>query len=381
MYYACLCAIAKDEDHALPEWVRHHLHIGFEHIYLYDNMSRRPARELLRAFIARNLVTVIDHPVQERPQLAAYAASLGDFGPGTVWMGYIDLDEFLVPRDTTDIRDLLDDYRQHAALAAHWKIFGSNGHETRPRTGVVTAYTGVIEANNHIKSIIQPRKTLGVASPHHFRHVDGQYCVNEDHVPVLTHHSYHTARRIQVNHYYYKSREDFAEKMQRGLATPAKGGRTVRDAAEYEAFERQFALPGVPDDAVARLYAAGGPPNAPEDTDLAALAARLHRDCACALPAFAAAIAAHMQAASLREAHATLHRCLRYHDTPAAWLMAARLHLLGRDKNRALPYLAAVLADLHAPLRGDAYRCLAAWHRACGRADTAARILAELAEM
>ena len=36
MYYACVCAIAKDETPHLREWALHHFAVGFEHIVLYD---------------------------------------------------------------------------------------------------------------------------------------------------------------------------------------------------------------------------------------------------------------------------------------------------------------------------------------------------------
>jgi hypothetical protein len=39
---------------------------------------------------------------------------------------------------------------------------------------------------------------------------------------VLGPYSYHASRCIQLNRYYYKSRDDFAEKMARGLVTPSK---------------------------------------------------------------------------------------------------------------------------------------------------------------
>ncbi|MDR0466089.1 MAG: glycosyltransferase family 92 protein, partial [Deltaproteobacteria bacterium] len=204
MHYATLCAIAKDEDHSLLEWTRFHLHIGFEHIFIYDNGSREPIRRLLQDFVERGLVTVVDFPLKDRPQLSAYASALAEFGKDSVWMGFIDLDEFVVPKACADIRELLDGCAEHAGLAAHWKIFGSNGHETRPVAGVIKSYTGVVNRNNHIKTIVRPARVAGVATPHHFRYSVGHCCVNEDGVPVLGPQSYHASRRIQINHYYYK---------------------------------------------------------------------------------------------------------------------------------------------------------------------------------
>jgi hypothetical protein len=369
MYYAALCAIAKDEDHALPEWARHHLHIGFEHIYLYDNGSRTPIRDVLRDYVANGLVTVVDFPLTDRQQLSAYASSLDRFGKDAVWMGYIDIDEFVVPKTCSDVRELLDAYAAYAGLAVHWKIFGSNGHAARPAAGVIQSYTGVLDRNKHVKTIVKPRHVAAVATPHHFRYADGQCCVNEDGIPVWGPFSSHASRCVQLNHYYYTSREDFAEKMARGLATPGKDGRAVRNETEWETFDRQFTLAGEYDDAALR-FACGLPDaSAPE-----APAAEWRKDFA----AFAEDIARCAASGDVPQALAALRRCLRYHDGPQAWLVGAKLSLLADDAAACLGYLAKLLRDFDSPLREQGYLRLMEYYSATGEEEKAAGIAAEL---
>ena len=372
MYYATLCAIAKDEDHALSEWTRYHLHIGFEHIYLYDNGSRAPIRDVLRDYVANGLVTVIDCPLMDRQQLSAYAASLAQFGKDTVWMCYVDIDEFVVPKTYADIRELLDAYAAHAGLAAHWKVFGSNGHATRPAEGVIRSYTGVIDRNKHIKTIAKPRHVAAVAKPHHFRYADGQFCVNEDGIPVLGPYSYHASRCIQINHYYYKSREDFSVKMARGLATPDKNGRAARDEAEWAVFDRQFTLAGEYDDAALRLVLGLSDVSAPDVP-----AAEWRKDFA----AFADDIARSAAAGDIQRALAILRHCLRYHDGQQAWLVGAKLALLAGDTAACPGYLARLLRDFDSPWREQGYRCLMEYYHAIGETDKACSIAAELQDV
>ena len=370
MYYATLCAIAKDEDYSLPEWTSYHLHIGFEHIYLYDNGSRTPIRELLRDYVGNGLVTVIDFPLTDRQQLSAYASSLAQFGQDTVWMGYIDVDEFVTPKTCTDIREMLDAYTEHAGLALHWKIFGSNGHVARPSAGVVKSYTGVIDCDKHIKTIVRPRHVAAVITPHHFQYTGGQRCVNEDGIPVLGPYSYHASRRIQLNHYYYKSKEDFAAKMARGLATPTKGGRAAHTETAWKAFDRQFTLAGEYDDAALRLV--GDPLDASAPN--ARLAERRQKDFA----DFAGDIARCSASGDIPRAVEILRLCLRYYDCPQTWLIGAKLSLLADDRAACLGYLAKLLRELDSPLREQSYRCLMEYYRASGEADKADRIAAEL---
>ena len=56
MYYASICAIAKDEDKNLREWVLYHFAIGFEHIVIYDNNSKNPIKNILSEFLPLNFV-------------------------------------------------------------------------------------------------------------------------------------------------------------------------------------------------------------------------------------------------------------------------------------------------------------------------------------
>ena len=66
MYYACVCAIAKDETPHLREWALHHFAVGFEHIVLYDNGSVVPAARTLEDLADAGLLTVIDFPRRPR---------------------------------------------------------------------------------------------------------------------------------------------------------------------------------------------------------------------------------------------------------------------------------------------------------------------------
>jgi hypothetical protein len=375
MYYATLCAIAKDEDASLVEWADYHVRTGFEHIYVYDNGSVNPVRDILAEFVARGLATVLDFPLTKNQQLSAYAACLHQYGAKTVWMGFLDIDEFVVPKICPDIRNLLDAYLPYGGLAAHWKIFGSGGHKTRPKTGVIRSYTGMIDCNNHIKSLVRPAAVSSVATPHHFRYISGRYCVNEDHVPVIGPYSYHTSQSIQVNHYLFKSLEDFVEKQKRGLATQGKkNGKSRRGKAEWENFTLQASLEGEYDDAILRLLDHPARPQAP----LEELKDSFLSDGDADLATFGRAVSESMAARDFHRALVTLKKCLRYHDVPQVWLMAAKLHLAHHDRKAAFPHIVRLLLDMDSPWRDQGFQCLAEYYRASGSPEKAERILAEL---
>lgn len=216
-----LCAIAKDEDRYLREWIDYHAMIGVERFILYDNESRIPIAETLKDYDCQEFITII--PVQGKAaQTPAYNHCLQEFRDVSRWIGFIDLDEFICLNDTNDIRALLADYEDYGGLAASWVTFGSSGHIGRPHGLQLENYTQAFEepadVNTHVKSFIQPARTLEAVNPHKFKYVEPYYCVNEELTPTPLSFSYNTSKRVQVNHYPIRSQQDFEEKLARGRA-------------------------------------------------------------------------------------------------------------------------------------------------------------------
>ncbi|EGJ52076.1 glycosyltransferase family 2 protein [Desulfocurvibacter africanus] len=247
-YYTSICAIAKDEDHALKEWVIYHLMIGFEAVFIYDNNSKNPVRTLLADLVEEQLVYVIDWPVHEAPQLSAYAHYINNFKAVSRWTAFIDIDEFIVPKQASDMRDILAAYEDYAGLAVSWMMFGSNGHVSRPSDLCINAYTNRLETSQHVKTIAQCRYLAKPLSPHHFEYLGDHYCVNTERVPVSGAFSYYTDDVCQINHYYYKSQQDFCAKIERGFATKLKS----RDGYDLAEFLRQAHRAGEPDFSISR---------------------------------------------------------------------------------------------------------------------------------
>ena len=219
MDYLTLCCIAKDENAFLGEWATYHALRGVERLIVYDNGSRVPLAETLAPLTGRLRLVVEVMPGPAR-QLAAYAHCLETYGPDTRWLGFIDVDEFLLPHGTDDLRELLTDYEDQAALGVNWVMFGSSGHESRPPGLLLENYTHradyALPTNLHIKSLVQPRHTVRPLSPHHFTYKPDRGCVNELGFPLPGPYGPHHCERVQVNHYFFRSRQDFLEKIERG---------------------------------------------------------------------------------------------------------------------------------------------------------------------
>ena len=218
MKYLALCAIVKDEDPFLEEWICHHALLGVEAFIIYDNGSAHPVRRRLRRFMDGSFLTVVETPGKGQ-QMIAYNHCLRTFGHNFRWMGFLDLDEYAVPKRTNDLRILLQDYEDAAALGLNWQCFGTNGHKARPEGTQLENYVLALNSENwqkHIKSFVWPQGVSGMWSPHFAVPFKGGHTVNERHEPVDGPFSPFSAQLGQINHYYYRSWQDYYEKLLRG---------------------------------------------------------------------------------------------------------------------------------------------------------------------
>jgi hypothetical protein len=221
--YLTVCAIAKDELD-IEEWVAYHIAVGVDHIQIYDNESAVPIRRVLRKWIMAEKVTVeIAKGVKIQNRLYTRFLSKSE----SRWVACIDIDEYLVPLKTDDVKDVLRGFEGYAGLGVFWKVFGSNGHVNRPQSLVMEAYTRTTVGwfdtylrRNHwpqYKTLVQPRYAKWFRDPHRCKYGEG-CAVNDAGVAIPRHgppHGPPSNTLIQINHYIGKSLEDFRLKQAR----------------------------------------------------------------------------------------------------------------------------------------------------------------------
>ena len=104
IFYLTICAIFRDEDRFLREWIEFHLCHGFEHIFLFAD---RPSNitctsSLLRPYIESGHVTLDQGVPTTDPQIPTYNLCLQRHGPRARWIAFIDIDEFLFPSNSSE---------------------------------------------------------------------------------------------------------------------------------------------------------------------------------------------------------------------------------------------------------------------------------------
>lgn len=202
-----ICAIVRDENEYLKEWIIHHLSLGFDQITLYDNKSQVSPNEVIKELPLSMAIRVTVYPWdQDFAQIQCYTqhAKTSD----ERWCLFIDIDEFLILKKHKNIQEYVDSLPPHTdAMQIHWVCYSANGHWKKPPGGVVESYTKpcVRPVSDHFKTLVRPNKVWQFEDPHQCKLLVGR--PPDESLDVA-----------QINHYFTKSYEEWERKVARGRA-------------------------------------------------------------------------------------------------------------------------------------------------------------------
>ena len=238
LYDLAVVAILKNEGRYLKEWLDYHLLAGVDHFYLYDNDSADDCAAVVAPYVKAGLVTLA-RLSGGSAQFAAYDFAVRDYRFLCRRMAFIDLDEFLFPKDTTatlaaTLDGILNKFPDASGLAVNWQSFGSNGQEAADFSrGVLERFTRhapvdwvvplprrtIPGGNAQVKTVANPRRIAFFTSAHFPIYFAGCHAVNEAGGLVESYcNEPVTANKIALNHYNVKSREEFRRKLNKGRA-------------------------------------------------------------------------------------------------------------------------------------------------------------------
>ena len=155
-YNTSICAIAKNEESYLIEWLDHHLNLGFNHVYIIDNNDQSGLREFLSDYLEEGFVTIIDfHNIKPSNQVPAYEYCLLNYGHESRWMAFIDIDEFIILKQDKDINTFLNRYLKYPSILMNWVMYGSNGQILRQERGVKSRFLQPATEGRELKEMNQ----------------------------------------------------------------------------------------------------------------------------------------------------------------------------------------------------------------------------------
>lgn len=174
----CIAGIARDETRFVDEWLLYHRHIGVDRVILYDDDPRLPLARLLEAH--GSFVTVVPWhgrhaglPGRNR-QTKAYEHAVREHALDFDWVGFLDVDEFVVLRQHESLKAFLAGFGSFSAVSLTWHQFGHNGFFDDPEGLVTSQLTRRMrEPGPMVKTFSRPSAIANIGSAHYCRLKEG----------------------------------------------------------------------------------------------------------------------------------------------------------------------------------------------------------------
>jgi len=220
-YEVAICAIFRDESEYLKEWLEFHRVIGVEHFYLYNNFSEDNYLEVLQDYIDKGIVTLTDWPYKQS-QMAAYEDCIMKYSSETKWVGFVDLDEFVIPNKNATIQEFLSEFQRRPVVIINWKYFASAGNINRDVKSLVTE-TFIVgwEKYSNIGKIFFNTSYDFMIGSNQYMHTRWSKYKNIKMPPVNMYDRvclwdinpiFNNDLKIQINHYLIKSYNEYIQK-------------------------------------------------------------------------------------------------------------------------------------------------------------------------
>ena len=228
-----LVLIVKNESRYIKEWLEYHYRIGVDKFYIYNNDSddRSELLKILEPWIDAGVVDFEDASGKYR-QMPVYNFAIEQHRFHCRYMGFIDTDEFIYIKTGQTLPEFLHDYFDNrdiiSGFCINWRMFGSNGREKYQPIDVIERFTRREKDSpghsNLVKTIVNPRRILYMPDPHNAQYmIYSEGCDEAFRYIRGANSPYNTCDKIQLNHYYTKSVEEYFEKYSRGRADCAMG--------------------------------------------------------------------------------------------------------------------------------------------------------------
>lgn len=224
----CICAMIKDEQQYIEEWIEYHHKLGFNKFYLIEDWNSSLHKEILQKYDYVELHKLLDICNDEELSLLnkgyfrqkiVYKIFHRLWSKDNDWMAFIDVDEF-IEANRDELLDMLNNHKDVNSIELKWKIMKCDGHIAHPNNGnkysVLDTYKNYIDINirTHIKQIIN-------CNVYHTD--DWKYC------PHYIRNSFNQDK-IYLKHFLSKSFEEWVYRLKnKGEIKTAEWNRTIDD--------------------------------------------------------------------------------------------------------------------------------------------------------
>lgn len=227
---SCILTLIKNEHQYLDEWIKYHLSLGIDHIFIFEDTDSNSHKEICIKYGDKVSLDGIYSVLDEKTQIEAkQVKELNKYSVQHLyfrnalnhlkrlyadtydWCFLIDNDEFIT-LENDKLEDVLSSFEGYDAFVMSWKLYGANGYVNKPlNKGVLEAFTKEAEGKlpNEVKTCYK-LKTFR-SDFLYTLHYPTDKC-NWCNTDYLKNHSIATFSKIYLRHYITKSWEEYVWK-------------------------------------------------------------------------------------------------------------------------------------------------------------------------
>jgi hypothetical protein len=155
---SCILTLIKNEHEYLDEWIRYHINLGINHLFIFEDYDSDSHEEICSKYsevTLSNIKEVIDIEMVEKrrnhiifKRQVEYIKSALSYIHENFnydWCFYIDADEYItIDGSYNNINEVLKEYDNYDAICLNWKVYGANGLIHKPdytKKGIIETYT------------------------------------------------------------------------------------------------------------------------------------------------------------------------------------------------------------------------------------------------
>jgi len=239
MNTSCILTVIKNEHEYLDEWIRYHLNLGIDHIFIfedigsdsheritnkYDKVTLLPITSILSGDDKNKVIkskTIKSDNHNDNPQYIyirkglSYLKTLKKYD----WCFVIDNDEFIT-LENNNLQNVISLFNDYDAFIMQWKCYGANGLVNKPNykdKGIVETYTKEIQGyvpSATPQSLTKTCYNLNTYQENYFlyTHQPSKYC-NFCRTNFTKNRNKPVFDKIYIRHYITKSWEEYVWKM------------------------------------------------------------------------------------------------------------------------------------------------------------------------
>lgn len=237
---ACILTIIKDEQLYIENFIKYHIDLGINHIFLFEDFNSTSHKDIISKYknvtlnnismFKNNMILTSGSDPTRQTQYNKNALTWIKENYDYDWCFAIDCDEYITLQNNT-IESILSQYSDYDAVAIQWQNYNANGHITKPdydKESIVDIYTTPCEYSP-TDTIIKSTKV--VYNMHTFIslyfagcHMCSKYC-KWCRTNFTTDKLTPSYDNIYIRHYLTKSWEEYVWKLKtRGMFHPTHRG-------------------------------------------------------------------------------------------------------------------------------------------------------------